>query len=578
MRREKLWKLMLFLALSLLFLSCATAENPEVLSGNTSSNLANGGLLLHHENKLYFNHFGDNNSLYQMSVEGSEPELVREEVAYYLNSGEAWLYFISGTEDNAVVKMHFDGSGRRVVSTDSALTLQYQDGFLYYISRGGEGKTEDLYYLFRMTEDGKNRTPLLAQKVTQFYASGDALYFIGQEDQCLYKADKDGSSPQKLYEGPVVNFVFYEKALYLIDAKEEKNQLWRIGTDGRNPKLITDEKLSAFNISDDTIYYGNTTTGAAMLELKKMNLDGTSREVLKELPVISIFSHESWLCLLSMDFSTFSIRETLLNTAEGNEMVFEYVNPPAESAVSIYPKDAEVIVDTLKVKVKDSYATNLLENEDPALDSLIFDSVTDGTYLFLTVEVENVGEQSLNLYETLGHIEDITEAYPTIYWYTFCEADDALLSGEKKYMPLEKYTQSFMIQAHEKKTVQLYVEFYQPANPVHLSIHDPNNPNSITAIEITPEDSLRVESFESSMKLMEETFRGKEIQQINGIGFKRQEDPSEVFYYTFEVRDTPASPPQYYFVERRSGEIYTGEPDASYPDFTAVPIELWRKP
>ena len=578
MRFRKMQKVALFLCFSMILFSCGTSQKSTDLSGNTSGNLANGGILVGDGDTIYFNHFGDQNKLYKMDQSGDGLMAVSDEIAYSLNISGDLLYFLSGTEDNAIVTMKKDGSERSVLSDEKALSLQCSGEFLYFISMGEETDPEKTYTLHRMKRSGEEVTRILDDKIQQFFVSGNRLYYIRQEDRSLYVSDQDGKDPVKLHDGSVINFILYEDKLYFVDGSEEKNQLFVMERDGKDLKRLTEEKLSSFHISNDVIYYGNTTEKASMLELKKMSLDGSSKEVLEEIPVISILSHDSWLCLLSMDFSSFSIKETLRDTASEKEMVFEYVNPPAESALAVYDAGAEVTVDQLKVKVQDVYVTNILKNEDPNYESTIFDSVTDGTFVFLTINAENLGEEPLELYETLGHILDINEAYPSIYWYTFYEVDEELLGGDKKYVMPESFLQTMVLQPKESKTLQLYAELHDAGNPIYLYIKDPVNPNSTHALEVNLPEYVRVHSFESALKLMEETFPGNEIILQNGIGFLKPGTEEEAMFYVFEVRNKELSSPEYYFVERDTGEIYTGEPDPSFPDFTGVPKELWQKP
>ena len=178
----------------------------------------------------------------------------------------------------------------------------------------------------------------------------------------------------------------------------------------------------------------------------------------------------------------------------------------------------------------------------------------------------------------MGHILDINEAYPSIYWYTFYEVEEELLSGEKKYAMPESFLQSMVLQPKESKTLQLYAELYDVGNPIYLYIKDPVNPNSIHALEVNLPEYVRVHSFESALKLIEKTFPGNEIIMQNGIGYIKPGTEEEAMFYAFEVRRKELSSPEYYFVERDTGDIYIGEPDPSFPDFTAVPRELWKKP
>ncbi|MCR4923899.1 MAG: DUF5050 domain-containing protein, partial [Lachnospiraceae bacterium] len=68
-------------------------QNPPGTVGNSSGNLNNGGLFCEYGNKVYFSNPYDNDFLYSMNLDGSNPSLVMNVPAKYINATKDFLYF-----------------------------------------------------------------------------------------------------------------------------------------------------------------------------------------------------------------------------------------------------------------------------------------------------------------------------------------------------------------------------------------------------------------------------------------------------------------------------------------------------
>ncbi len=168
-------------------------------------------------------------SIYRMPIDGEA------QVLYYSdNSGfgimaveEGWIYYIETTDMVKMTLMKMTLDGKQITSMVSATfmeAVQVAGDYIYYL---------DYPNLYRMDQDGANKTLVLEDVHSGFQVQGDWVYFISTEDsteEMLCKARLDGSERTPLTSRAAIRACIVGDWVFYLDRYDEV--VCRIKTDG----------------------------------------------------------------------------------------------------------------------------------------------------------------------------------------------------------------------------------------------------------------------------------------------------------------------------------------------------------
>lgn len=589
-RRKNVSFLLLFLSM-LLMISCSNTPGNRSQLGNSNGNIVNGGLSVKVDEGIYFTNIADNYALYRHPLGGSAGEKISEDQALYLNSYDGWLYYSNASDANKLYRMKPDGKERTQLTEDAAANVIVADGWVYYIRFVEAQPGEPSRSLYKMKLDGSEQQAVVEKEITFFNVQGNQLYYLLGEGG-LYQANLDGTEAKLISDTQISNFIVQGGYIYYAHNEKETREedegtyeteyatLWRMKKDGTDHKKLSEGIIAAFNMDENFIYFSSGKGDDLQMELKKMKLDGSDVTNINSESAVAIGLHGEWLSYLSFEFSTFEMKMVLMKNdgSERADYVYEQIIPERDIPISKVGERVET--DELALTGLSMYVTNIVKNSQVDDPSPIFDMVSSGAYVFMNVEVTNKTEEPLELSESLGIIEDITVPWPSIYGMTFAEIN---VSGQEEvkditfHLPRESYVSEMVLEPGETKTLQLYVELYEYSYPLHLAVVKSGTFDPIAAIAFNPDTEYFVVSWEKAMERMTELFPDAEINQLNGLGYRFSEAEPEKMYYTFKVKMADSQDYAYCFIERDSGDIYVGGYDAAYPDYEAVPKELWQQ-
>lgn len=145
--------------------------------------------------------------------------------------------------------------------------------------------------MYKANIDGTNAKKLTDEAGMCLNYYNGWLYFIGYNDEYIYKIRTDGTGKTVLSKGNYRYLKVYNGKIYCVDytyhqdygdyGYYEENIFYSMNLDGSNKKKIAENiKPWYINFSDNYIYYVDTYFDSIVGTINRMNLDGSSKTIL----------------------------------------------------------------------------------------------------------------------------------------------------------------------------------------------------------------------------------------------------------------------------------------------------------
>ena len=226
--------------------------------GNTSGNLTNGASVVSDGQYIYYRNSSDGYKLYKSKPDGSLKSKISDTRCGSLNIIGDSIYYTGSYGNEGIYKMKKDGSGKTLIVNSQVVGIAVVNDWIYYLERDpSQSQKNDLY---KIKFDGTGKTKIN-------FGSGSSLVCADLQNIVV-----------------VENWVY----LSLYNKLENKEQLFRIKTDGTTAQKVLNIKTRFFSIEGGWIYYSDET----YKKVYKTKVDGTSTTVLYTIPdsIYSLYS------------------------------------------------------------------------------------------------------------------------------------------------------------------------------------------------------------------------------------------------------------------------------------------------
>ncbi len=261
-------------------------QNPPGTIGNTAGNLNNKGLFVEDGDTVYFINPYDNNYIYKMNLDGSGVSLFMDVMASSLNSAGNFLYFnqqdaggktafaLSGNQHGIYRKKKNGNQAVNGIERAVAGTLVLIDNTLVYQVGDDELGT----ILHKAGTDGKNKDTLSNSFVNPACVIDGLIYFPDYDNNHYLSVLDPNTKESHVYlRERVHDPVFLNGYIYYISA-DDNYRLYRYNMMANTSECLTEDRVDAFNISGDHIYYQKNSTTDPMLI--RIRADGSGYEPL----------------------------------------------------------------------------------------------------------------------------------------------------------------------------------------------------------------------------------------------------------------------------------------------------------
>lgn len=142
---------------------------------------------------------GVNQYLHAMPAEGGEPELLCDDICYYVAIYGDTIVYQNEADGESLYRIGIDGTGREKLTDTRSWYPNFVDGYIYYLAFEGEEDERDdpeKYNVRRMDAAGENNEIILAgTNAMHLNCDGESIYFADWADEGrLYRMDMDGGN------------------------------------------------------------------------------------------------------------------------------------------------------------------------------------------------------------------------------------------------------------------------------------------------------------------------------------------------------------------------------------------------
>ena len=300
----------------LLFFINKPYVNPDSLTGNTSSNLNNGGKFCEYNDMVYFANSNDNDSLYVMNSDESKAKKLNNVSVVSINTDGHRIFYSqsaksSGTGLGYISKIaglyscNLNGNDVQCFTTnpvDSVLLWGNQLLYQHYVKN--QGSTEYVSSLDYKARDGHM---VLNQYTHMTSVNNNYLYYGNMDgDHYLYTYDPVTEQSEIFWEHNVYNPVYHNDGwIYFMDPDTEY-QLHRYNPGTGEEQALCEERIDSFNVYDSFVYYQSCGDVPA---LHRISTDGNGDTVIIEgvYNNIQITSQYAYFSPFNNDVTTYHV-------------------------------------------------------------------------------------------------------------------------------------------------------------------------------------------------------------------------------------------------------------------------------
>jgi hypothetical protein len=239
--------------------------------------------------------FGD---IIRSSKDGSNKVVLLEGYFYGLTLINDYLYFLN-REDKRIYKMKSDGTDLSLFTTDRCSLFLYDQGYIYVSAlREGNDNNNKTVAIVKYNIDNPNDKYVIAENLPlspefgyliHFFAHEGRIYYLDENEHCIYSMNDDGSELKKLNDIKVDSMLLGEdNNIYCIssDAKPYTVEIIRFDTTGDNiVKIYEFDYYNTYYLlgtAGEYLYYLENLGEGAVSGTTRIKIDGTEKEDLSE--------------------------------------------------------------------------------------------------------------------------------------------------------------------------------------------------------------------------------------------------------------------------------------------------------
>ena len=214
-------------------------------SGNTDfSNMSvSGGSFAAEGERLIF--YIADGGIWSMSASGADPELiVKGENASSLSVGNGWLYYSLG---DSILQTN-------IYTSRSDVLRRGQGGSLYVTAEDLYIQTEEGISLLDLQSVSAEPAEILSSCEAP-HISGVYLYFIGKNDQALYRRSLNDGKQTKLLSYRVRSFCLLGEEIFCSAVRDGEERILRMNTETGEAKLFLEVQADMLHVSQDELCF-----------------------------------------------------------------------------------------------------------------------------------------------------------------------------------------------------------------------------------------------------------------------------------------------------------------------------------
>ncbi len=230
--------------------------------GNDFQNIKNNAYVIFSNGWIYYVNIGDESKLYRMTEDGSQNVKLSDDPVSQIQVIDGWVFYAKKVSEESpeggIYKVKNDGSNRTIVSKRSANFMYVINEKIYFTEQIGV-TVRFTDHLFVVNTDGTDEYQITKKydHPFEFYPYGFSIYYTLNSG--FYKFDTTTKKINKITDEYIVNFKIYNDIVYFTDSKSKN--IYTMGLDGTNKKLVLNDTVGSYCILNDRIVYRKVSIG-----------------------------------------------------------------------------------------------------------------------------------------------------------------------------------------------------------------------------------------------------------------------------------------------------------------------------
>lgn len=262
-------------------------KNPQGTIGNTPGNIINQGYFCESDGVVYFANSYDGDCIYSMNPDETNIKKLVSAKTKYINAGGKYLYYYmsDSTESTGlgfirrvmgIYRCKKTGKDIQTVSRFPSLDMILINNDIYYQHYDNQTAVS----LYKVSTDGQNEECVLPEIVSPSGVYDDIIYYANQDgNHFLMILDTVSDSKNEYLRYNVWYPIRQGEYIYFLDV-DNNFCLSRYNLSTQSVEKLTDDRVDAYNLNDQYIYYQKNSSQAPAL--MRISLDGSNPEIISE--------------------------------------------------------------------------------------------------------------------------------------------------------------------------------------------------------------------------------------------------------------------------------------------------------
>lgn len=261
--------------------------------GNSTGNIANGGLACIKDDWIYYSNLDDEEKLYRIKSDLTNNLKLSDNSVRYINVVGDWIYYSNESNQIKLHMMDLNGNNDRKLSDIGRVANinAFNDSVYFTAMQLSYGDIEEK--MIRLSiKDGE--TDIISNKQPYFLAIDDGWAYFTDFNQntklsSLNKIRVDGTNFVELIKTEAHNIIVSNEWIFYRDFNRG---IYKMKKDGSNLVKIGRDDTYSFNIYGEWLYYSNVNDGE---KLYRIRTDGTGNAKVSDKSVVDINIVGNWI-------------------------------------------------------------------------------------------------------------------------------------------------------------------------------------------------------------------------------------------------------------------------------------------
>lgn len=252
-------------------------STPNNVTGNSSGNLMNGGLIIRYKDRYIFSDFSNHEFIASVNLDWTDKQVVHHSASRNFNLYGTCLIFCDLGDGQKIKSLNLFTNQLETLVEDNTFLLNVIENYIFYRNNTDGQK------IYRFDLKTHNNIRLTDCKGWYITPVNGVIYFRNYDILKLAVIDYNGESYNVLSEDTPVDIIHDGNYLFYGNwDKGKRLTKLKIGHSAIDEEAICNDAAFSINEVGDTLYFSNWDDNKSLYSIKK---DGTFRTKLIDCPV-----------------------------------------------------------------------------------------------------------------------------------------------------------------------------------------------------------------------------------------------------------------------------------------------------